>query len=89
MTREYFIKHHAYSGVPVLIKNGTGNWTAHRLFGWRYFRKLYAKLKAFDENDELGCQFFPYKTNFRTLKQVFKMSKARANLTKDQWYVGW
>ena len=87
MTRQYFMKHYAYSSVPVVIKNGTGNWTALRVCGWPYFRKLYAKLKAFDENEDLGCQFFPYKTDFRSLKQVFRISKERANLEKD--YVGW
>lgn len=89
MTKEYFMKHHAYTGVPVLIKNGTGNWTALRIFGYRYFKILYAKLKAIDDFDELGCQFFPYKTNIRNLRQLFTMSKARAKMEKDQWYVGW
>ncbi|XP_002155363.1 uncharacterized protein LOC100211992 isoform X1 [Hydra vulgaris] len=89
ITKEYFLKHHAYTGVPVLVKQGTGNWTALRIFGWRYFRVLYAKLKAFKDNEDLGCQFFPYKTEFKSLKQVLFMSKERANLTEDQWYIGW
>ena len=45
--------------------------------------------KALDEFDSKPCQFFAYKTNFGTLEDVFKMSKIRAALKKDQWYVGW
>ena len=44
---------------------------------------------ALREFDEKPCQFFAYKTNFRTLEDVFSMSKKRAALKKDQWYVGW
>lgn len=89
MTRDYFLEHHAYTGSPVLIKGGASNWTALQLFSYEYFKLLYDKLEAYEENDELGCQFFYYKTNFRKLKQVFRMSKKRAALKKDQWYIGW
>lgn len=83
------MEHHAYTGSPVLIKGGAENWTALNIFSYEYFKLLYEKLEASEENDELGCQFFPYKTNFKTLKHVFQMSKKRAALKKDQWYVGW
>lgn len=89
MTKEYFVKHHAYSGIPVLIKKGTGNWTALSVFSYKYFKKLYTKTKSLDEFDEKECQFFGYKTNLRTLKHVFTMSKKRSELKKDQWYIGW
>ncbi|XP_066917837.1 uncharacterized protein [Clytia hemisphaerica] len=89
MTREYFLKHHAYTGAPVLVKGGASNWTALNMFSYKYFKLLYSKLDALKENDELGCQFFPYKTNFATLEDVFKMSKKRAAFKKDQWYIGW
>ena len=89
MTKENFMQNFAYTGVPVLIKNGTGNWTALRIFGYKYFKTLYTKLNALDDFDDLGCQFFGYKTNFKTLRHVFMMSKKRAALKKDQWYVGW
>lgn len=89
MTQDHFLKYHAYTGAPVLVKGGAANWSALKVFGFKYFKLLYEKLDALSENDELGCQFFPYKTNFATLEQVFKMSKKRAALKKDQWYVGW
>lgn len=81
------MKHHAYTGVPILVKGYAKHWSALNVFSYRYFRKLYNKINAYDENEE--CQFFPYKTNFNSLEQVFQMSKKRAELKKDQWYVGW
>ena len=89
MTQEYFLKHHAYTGRPVLIKGAVSNWTALKVFSYKYFKKLYSKLEALEENEELGCQFFSYKTNLYSLKQLFSMSKKRSELKKDQWYVGW
>ena len=37
------------------------------------------------------CQFLHFKSNFHTLKDVFKMSEDRAALKSGQqpWYVGW
>lgn len=46
MTKENFMQNYAYTGVPVLIKNGTGNWTALRIFGYKYFKTLYRKLST-------------------------------------------
>jgi len=89
MTEEYFIKHHAYTGAPVLVKGGAANWSALKIFSYKYFKLLYEKLDALKENDDLGCQFFQYKTNLANLEQVFRMSKKRAALKKDQWYIGW
>ncbi|XP_066917836.1 uncharacterized protein [Clytia hemisphaerica] len=88
MTKEYFIKHHAYSGVPVLIKGGVKHWSALETFDYKYFKQVYDD-DALREFDDKPCQFFAYKTNFRTLEDVFSMSKKRAALKKDQWYVGW
>ena len=87
MTEEYFLKHHAYTGIPVLIKGGASNWSALKVFSFTYLKKLYNSKKEFLKNYD--CQFFPYKTNFRKLGDVFNMSKKRQNLKKDQWYVGW
>ena len=72
-----------------MVKGGAGNWSALNMFSYKYFKLLYNKLDALKENDDLGCQFFPYKTNFASLEDVFKMSKKRAALKKDQWYIGW
>ena len=53
-----------------------------------FFLQVYDN-KALDEFESKPCQFFAYKTNFGTLEDVFTMSKKRAALKKDQWYIGW
>lgn len=35
------------------------------------------------------CQFFPYKTKFKTLRQVFEMEKNENGEWNTPWYVGW
>ena len=35
------------------------------------------------------CQFFPYKTKFKSLKQVFETVGNEENMFKIPWYVGW
>ena len=89
MTQHRFIKKYAYSGTPVLIKGGASHWTALETFSYKYFKKLYTKMHAIATFEKNQCQFFNYKTNFRTLRDVFEMSKKRAALKKDQWYIGW
>lgn len=88
MTKDYFLKHHAYTGIPALIKGGAQKWSALKKFGYNYFKKIYDE-EALDAFDDKECQFLGYKTNFQTLYHVFKMSKKRASLKKDQWYIGW
>ena len=89
MTQDRFIKQYAYSGTPVLIKEGASHWPALKTLSFRYFKKLYIRMKALKEFEEGRCQFFSYKTNLYTLRDVFRMSKKRAALKKDQWYIGW
>ena len=40
---------------------------------------------------EHNCQFFPYKTDFHSLQEVFNMSDDRAQLKDgaEPWYIGW
>jgi len=85
LSQEFFMKHHAYTGVPVLAKGYARNWSALDVFSYDYFKSVYANLSS----DDLECQFFPYKTNFVLMEQVWQMSQKRAELKKDQWYVGW
>lgn len=89
MSKEIFLRNYAYTSRPVLIKNGTGNWTALRIFGFRYFKTLYTKLNAFDDFRELGCLFFPYKTSLESLEHLFTLSLKEAKKFQAQWYVGW
>lgn len=75
---------YAYSGKPVVISDAMANWTAPMVFSFSFFKTLY-------DGEEASCQFFPYKTEFRSLQDVFDMSADRAMMEKGTapWYVGW
>lgn len=91
ISTEIFIEKYAYSAIPVLIKKSTENWTAMSEFSFDFFKDLYTQHKGALEVIEDECQFFPYKTEFTSLAQVFNMSARRANFLsgEDPWYVGW
>ncbi|EDV25502.1 expressed hypothetical protein [Trichoplax adhaerens] len=90
LTKKEFEEKYAYSGQAVVVTDGTANWTAPEVFSFAYFKKLYAPKSVALRSAERDCQFFPYKTNFTSLGQVFRMPKARANLkTGKPWYIGW
>lgn len=55
-------------------------------FSFDFFKDLYNTTNPYKENDSLGCQFFPYKTNFKNLQQVFRMNMKQLG---SSWYVGW
>ncbi|XP_035718637.1 armadillo repeat protein deleted in velo-cardio-facial syndrome-like isoform X4 [Vespa mandarinia] len=79
----HFEERYAYSGRPVIIMDAMTNWTATKIFSYSFFKSLYG-------GEQAGCQFFPYKTEFRSLLDVFNMSQSRSLLeagTKP-WYVG-
>lgn len=88
---EYFEKVYAYSSVPVVITDGTKNWTASNVFSYDFFKSLYSKGSPALQNIEENCQFFPYKTNFSSLEEVFEMDDDRALMKdgSDPWYIGW
>lgn len=90
ITREEFIKTYAYTGRPIVVTGGTRNWTAMKVFSFNYFKNLYQKYDgALDEQDQGGCQFFPYKTEFHSLEEAFQMGRRRASLEGKPWYIGW
>ncbi|KAJ8687199.1 hypothetical protein QAD02_022993 [Eretmocerus hayati] len=79
-----FEERYAYSGRPVVVTDATKNWTAMQAFSFAFFKELY-------KDQEFDCQFFPYKTGFQSLRDVFDMSMSRALLESgtEPWYVGW
>lgn len=91
ITTEEFVSKYAYTSIPVLIKDATSSWSAMTKFNFHYFKNLYTKVKGAFQVIEEECQFFPYSTEFQTLKDVFNMSDARANFTPGEkpWYIGW
>lgn len=91
ISAEDFKRKYAYTSVPVLIKDATRGWSAMQLFDFKFFRKLYIMTDGALESVEEECQFFPYKTEFQTLSEVFLMPEERANFTEGEkpWYIGW
>ena len=91
ITPEMFEENWAYSSVPVVITDAMKNWTAPQTFSFYFFKDIYADGSAALRNTEEKCQFFPYKTSFQNLAEVFNMSKARAELKAGvaPWYIGW
>lgn len=81
-----FEERYAYSGRPVIIRDATVNWTARDIFSFDYFRDLYLESDDYRAN----CQFFPYKTEFKSLKEAFRMNSQRAQyISGEPWYFGW
>ncbi|KAK8783254.1 hypothetical protein V5799_015406 [Amblyomma americanum] len=78
-----FESKHAYSGVPVVVTDGASNWTALQSFSLNFFKDLYqdAALRM----SRSACQFFPYKTEFKSLEEVLNMTAERSKLP---WYIG-
>lgn len=70
-----------------MVTDAMANWTALEVFSFAFLKTLYHGEKA----DSSRCQFFPYQTEFRDLRDVFEMSNDRASLGKHTkpWYVGW
>lgn len=75
---------YAYSGRPVVVVDAAINWTATEVFSFPFFKSLY-------EGVDGNCQFFPYRTEFKSLREVFEMSADRSLLEEgtEPWYVGW
>ncbi|CAH1779400.1 unnamed protein product [Owenia fusiformis] len=92
ITADIFEQKYAYTGRPVVILNATDNWTAPGVFNFQFFKELYNEDSPALENFEDNCQFFPYKTNFHNLSDVFKMSSEEAYMkgsNSKPWYIGW
>lgn len=90
-SKEEFLRDYAYNGIPLLVKGGAKNWTALTTFNFNYLKDLFEQTEGALEAVEFDCQFFPYKTSFLTLAEVFNMSAARSRIDEgeQQWYVGW
>ncbi|KAL4234600.1 hypothetical protein ACF0H5_006241 [Mactra antiquata] len=91
ITQDEFEKLYAYTGVPVIVGDGTANWTAPAYFCFDFFKEIYHEGSQALLNHERKCQFFPYKTSFQTLGDVLNMSPERAKMEdgSEPWYIGW
>lgn len=78
---------YAYSGRPVIVKDALANWTAVDVFSYEFFSELYTKESNALASRSHRCQFFPYKTEFRSLEEALTMSEDRQS--NQPWYFGW
>lgn len=91
LSPEEFEARYAYSGTPVVITDAMDDWTAPKTFSFEFFKNVYTEDRTAERRPEAKCQFFPYKTDFNSLAEVFNMSSDRAQM-KDgtqPWYIGW
>ena len=89
LTKEEFLRNYAYTSRPVVITDGTQGWTAPYYFSFSYFKSIYGPNSPVLLSEDQKCQFFPYKTNFASLQEVFNMSEKDANMEGKHWYIGW
>lgn len=69
----------------MVIRGEMANWTATAQFDLPYFRSLYAADSALAHHRR-HCQFFRYRTGFRTLGDALHQLHEPSNGT---WYIGW
>lgn len=89
LTKQTFIENYAYTGRPAVIIDAAKNWSALNTFNFEFLKALYDSNDGAYQTNEDECQFFPYKTNFTSLKAAFNMSKDRAHMKGEPWYFGW
>jgi hypothetical protein len=89
LSKEEFVEKYAYTGRPVLIRNGSNSWSALSHFSFNFFKNIYPKNSPVLQSVDRDCQFFPYRTDFESLGEVFNMSESMAKMEGDPWYIGW
>ena len=91
ISKETFETKYAYTGRPLVVTDAMENWTAIGTFSFEFFKSIYAEDSPVLTQSELNCQFFPYKSNFQNLSEVFRMGDDRANMQdgSESWYIGW
>lgn len=89
LSKEEFVSKYAYTGRPVVVIDAAKNWSAVDRFNFTFFKELFEKNKDAYRVNEDECQFFPYRTEFISLKQALNMSKDRSEWKGKPWYFGW
>ncbi|KAK3755907.1 hypothetical protein QZH41_019433 [Actinostola sp. cb2023] len=89
LTKQTFLEEYAYNGRPAVITDAAKTWSAVEVFNFTFLKDLYDSSDGSYQVNEDECQFFPYKTNFTSLKEAFNMSKERADMKGEPWYFGW
>ncbi|KAK6632699.1 hypothetical protein RUM43_013469 [Polyplax serrata] len=89
VSRESFAEF-AYTSRPLVIRNAAADWPAMKVFNFEFFKSLFENIDGSYESVEDECQFLTFKTEFLSLRDVFKMTPARVANRKGEkpWYVG-
>lgn len=90
ITRDEF-RNYAYSSRPMLVKGAALHWPAMQTFTYHFLKEIYQKVEGAYESIEEECQILTFKTEFKSLEDVFAMPESRVLLEEGEkpWYVGW
>lgn len=85
-----FERKYAYTGIPVIVTDGTSTWSSLKTFDFWYFKEIYEEARK-RTNKPMNCQFFPYKTGFKSFSEAMSIPVERVNYEPgtDPWYFGW
>ncbi|KAL1492758.1 hypothetical protein ABEB36_010962 [Hypothenemus hampei] len=85
-----FLENYVKKVHPVVVTDGAVNWSARSIFNFKFFKEYFHKFEIKKHSDK-NCQFFPYHTEFRSLREAFNVSESRAlsNEKEKPWYIGW
>ncbi|XP_029193124.1 bifunctional arginine demethylase and lysyl-hydroxylase JMJD6-like [Acropora millepora] len=89
LSKDEFLMKYAYTGRPVVVTDAAKNWSATERFNFTFFKQLFEKNENAYQVNEDECQFFPYRTEFVSLKEAMNMSKERSEWKGKPWYFGW
>ncbi|ESO98350.1 hypothetical protein LOTGIDRAFT_114702 [Lottia gigantea] len=92
ITPNEFEENYAYSGHPIVVVDATKTWTAMNVYNFKFFQDVHKNVTEENEGKQrTSCQFFPYKTKFQGLEDVFNMSVEKAYMKDGSppWYIGW
>jgi len=87
---EEFEARYAYSSRPLVVRNASLTWPAMDVLKYQWLKNIYLSDPEILEKEGDECWFNRYKTQFRNLRSVFRMSDSKASMqTREPWYVGW
>ena len=87
ISRDDFVRYHAYQSKPVLVVGAAAEWPALELFSYDYFKELYLRTPGALKEEDM--QFFAYSSNIANLKELFALPSEVATMSKEKWYIGW
>lgn len=89
LSKDDFIRNHAYTSKPILVVGAVSHWSALDVFSYDYFKSIYMDSLDSLEDDHSSGQFFAYGSNVRDLKDLFALPSDVATMETEKWYIGW